>query len=116
MLQFFGYAGCSTCRKAEKKLREFGRSFVAVDITQNPPSAAQLRKLIALGIPLKRLYNTSGEMYRRPEIRKKIETLNEDAQLELLAANGRLIRRPIVFGNAAASVGFNEEEFRRTWT
>lgn len=115
MLQFYGYSKCSTCRKAEKTLQSLGQSFNVHDITTQPPTRAMLKGLLSQGIPLSRLYNTSGEMYRRPEVKKKIASMNEEEQLEFLAANGRLIKRPIVFGKDRSSVGFKEEDFRKTW-
>ena len=69
----FHYPGCTTCKKALKWLREQGFEAKLVDITLAPPSPAQLRKVLKLsGVPLAKLFNTSGQVYRQENYKEKL--------------------------------------------
>ena len=48
VIKFYGYKKCGTCRKAEKVLVEKNIAYTFIDITENPPSAATLKKMIKL--------------------------------------------------------------------
>ncbi len=41
--------------------------------------------------------------------------MTDDEKIKLLSSNGMLIKRPIVFGDGKATVGFKEEEFEKVW-
>jgi arsenate reductase len=115
-LTFFGYKKCSTCRKAEKALEKMGKSYEFVDITENPPSAAALKKILRdSGAELRKLFNTSGVQYKELNIKDKVAGMSDSEILTLLAGNGRLIKRPLVTDGARASVGFDEGRFSKTW-
>ncbi|MGE0713052.1 MAG: arsenate reductase family protein [Planctomycetota bacterium] len=112
---FYGYKGCGTCRKAMAFLDQAGRAYTFVDITTDPPPRATLAALLEGDYELKHLYNTSGQAYREGKVGERRKTLSQDAQLDLLAGNGRLIKRPIVVDGARATVGFDAETFARVW-
>jgi arsenate reductase len=113
---FYHYPQCSTCRNAEKWLKAHGQKLESVDITQTPPSKTQLKKILKeSGKPVTSLLNTSGEQYRLLNMKEKVKTLSEDQLLEMLSKNGRLIKRPLVFEEGKATIGFKEEEFKKTW-
>src|SRR5690606_38614121 len=96
MLDFYGYKKCATCRQAEKTLEAAGTAYRFHDITGTPPSKTALKKILKLsGVPLRKLFNTSGEQYKLLGIKDKLPGLTEDAALALLAGNGRLIKRPL---------------------
>jgi arsenate reductase len=48
-------------------------------------------------------------------LKEKMDILGEAEALELLASNGKLIKRPIAFDGKKATVGFREEEYRKQW-
>ncbi len=117
MPKFYGYKKCSTCRKAEKALEEAGVACDFTDITLAPPSKAELKRVLALtGLPVRKLFNTSGEQYKLLGIKDKLAGMSEDAALELLAGNGRLVKRPIVTDGKKATVGFDAAAFAKAWT
>ena len=65
-MKFYGYKKCSTCRQAETFLKERGVSFDYIDITDNPPSKTELKKILQCsGYPIKKLFNISGQIYRQ---------------------------------------------------
>lgn len=114
--KLFGYKQCGTCRKAERFLQQAGIIYEFIDITENPPDAMELAAIAGLAqVPLNKLFNTSGVQYRELRIKDRLPALNEQQILELLAGNGRLIKRPLVTDGRKATVGFDEERFRTTW-
>ena len=116
MITFYGYKKCSTCRKAEKALEAGKTPYTFCDITEAPPSKAALKKILEQsGVPLKKLFNTSGEQYKLLGIKDKVGTMTDAQALELLAGNGRLIKRPLVTDGTKATVGFDEAVFGKTW-
>lgn len=117
MLKFYGYKKCSTSRKAEKALEKMKKSFEFIDITEAPPSQAQLKKMVQQsGLPLPKFFNTSGIQYRELGIKDKVTKMTEAQILELLASNGRLLKRPIVSDGAKSTAGFDEKSFLKTWS
>jgi arsenate reductase len=64
------------------------------------------------GLPLKRFFNTSGIQYREMELSKKLPDMSEDEQLALLAADGMLVKRPLVVGDGCVLTGFKEDEWK----
>ncbi|WP_455211633.1 arsenate reductase family protein [Kaarinaea lacus] len=120
MIKFYGYKKCGTCRKAEKALELYvqknGREYTFIDITEAPPSASALKKMAAQAdIDLKKMFNTSGVQYRELNIKEKLPVMNEKEILDLLASNGRLIKRPLVTDGTHCTVGFKEESFKEVW-
>ncbi len=116
MIQFYGYKRCGTCRKGEKYLESISKEYSFIDITLNPPTKEELEKIIKLsGEPIKKFFNTSGVVYKEEKMKDKVKDMTDDEKLEALAANGKLIKRPIVFDGEKASVGFKEEIFGSIW-
>ena len=116
MLTFYGYAKCSTCVNAKKFLVELGQSLKEIDITTAPPSLAELRFLIKQsGRPYTDFLNRSGQQYRALNMKEKVKTLSEEAIVKLLASEGRLLKRPIVTDWKEVTVGFVQEDFKKTW-
>ncbi|WP_303973399.1 arsenate reductase family protein [Streptococcus merionis] len=108
MLTFFEYPTCSTCKKAKKELTELGVTFEAINIKETPPSADQLlRWLDQNDWPLKAYFNTSGNSYKALGLKDKLPTLSTEEAVELLAADGMLIKRPILAdGNKVYQIGY----------
>ncbi len=113
MLQFYGYKKCSTCRQAEKHLIAKGTDYRFIDITQEAPSEAILKKALQNN-PLRALFNTSGVVYREQKIKDKLPTLSDSQALKLLAQNGKLVKRPFVTDGKTVTVGF-KEAFQAAW-
>lgn len=116
MVQFYGYKRCSTCRKGEKQLDTNGVAYEFIDITEHPPALEDLKKIVEQsGKPLKKFFNTSGVVYREEKIKEKLPSLSDEEQLKLLASNGKLLKRPIVWDGKQSSVGFVEDEYALLW-
>ena len=93
---FICYPKCSTCQKAGKWLDEHGVAYTQRDIVEENPTYEELKKWHALsGLPLKKFFNTSGMLYKEMKLKDKLPTMSEDEQLQLLATNGMLVKRPL---------------------
>ena len=114
-MKFFSYDKCGTCRKAKKILDAYKVSYDEIDITETPPPKSVLKKAIKLK-GMKKLFNTSGEQYKKLRIKDKIEDMTEVQAIELLSSNGRLVKRPIVVDGNRITVGFDEIEYKEVWS
>ena len=116
MITLYGYKKCSTCRKAESALNKAGLAYTFVDITENPPTTATLKTVAQqAGRALTKMFNTSGVVYREQNIKAKLAAMSDADMLKMLAADGRLIKRPLVTDGKTSTVGFDEAEFKRAW-
>ena len=111
-MQFIQYAKCTTCQKAGKWLDEHGVQYIDRPIKEQNPTEQELRDWHAKsGLPLKRLFNTSGQLYRSLELSKKLPDMSEDEQFALLASDGMLVRRPVLVADGFALFGFKQKEW-----
>ena len=109
---FIEYPKCSTCRKAKKWLEENGIDFTDRHIVEQKPTKEELKEVIEKsGLPIRKLFNTSGNVYKTLNLKSKLDTLSEDEMLELLSSNGMLVKRPLVIGDNFALVGFKEDAY-----
>lgn len=112
---FLQYPPCSTCQKAKKWLDDHGVAYEARDIKQDNPTQEELRQWQARsGLPLKRFFNTSGQLYRSLQLKEKLPAMPEAEQLALLAGDGMLVKRPLAVGEDFVLVGFKEAEWEQT--
>ncbi len=108
----YHYPACSTCKKACKWLEAHGVEHERVHIVEVPPTVAVLRKVLKLsGLPVGKLFNTSGASYRDGGFKSRLVGMSEDEALAALAADGKLVKRPLVIGDGFALVGFREAEY-----
>ena len=113
----YHYPQCSTCKKALKWLAAHDVSVELIDIVQHPPSKRELREALTSGdLPIKKLFNTSGLSYREGKFGERLPTMSEAEALDALAADGKLIKRPLVLGKGFALVGFDEAAYRQALT
>lgn len=115
-VKFYQYKTCSTCVKAKKFLENKKVAFKDIPIVDSPPTKTEIKKMIkAYDGEIKRLFNTSGVMYRELKIKDKIADMKESEAVELLSKNGKLIKRPFVLSSKGALVGFKEEEWKKVF-
>ena len=111
-MKVYCYSKCTTCKKALKWLDEQGVAYDLIDIKENNPSREELAAWYAMsGLPLKKFFNTSGQIYRQMELSKKLPDMSEDEQLDLLATDGMLVKRPLVVGEDFVLTGFKEADW-----
>ena len=64
------------------------------------------------GLPLKRFFNTSGLLYKELKLKDKLPTMSEEEQLQLLATDGMLVKRPLIVTEEFVLAGFKEKEWQ----
>ena len=109
---FIEYPKCSTCQKAKKWLDSHGISYTDRHIVEENPSFDELKQWHERsGMPIKKLFNTSGMLYKEMQLKDKLSELNDEEQLKLLASNGMLVKRPLVVDGDVILAGFKEAEW-----
>lgn len=109
----YQYPKCSTCRKAAALLSSLGVSFDSIDLVEKPPSAATLGELHERsGLEIRKLFNVSGQSYRNGGFKDRLPSMSLAEALEALAADGKLIKRPILVTGDRVIVGFDEAAYR----
>lgn len=106
------YPKCSTCQRAKKWLDEKKISYEERNIKEQNPTKEELIKWYkASGLPLKRFFNTSGMLYKEMKLKDRLPEMSEEEQLELLATDGMLVKRPLVIAGDVVLMGFKEKEW-----
>ena len=109
---FIEYPKCTTCQKAKKWLDAHKIEYTDRHIVEDHPSYEELKKWHkASGLPLKKFFNTSGLLYKEMQLKTKLESMNEEDQLKLLATNGMLVKRPLIVDDDVVLVGFKEADW-----
>ena len=109
---FIQYPPCSTCQKAKKWLDSHGLTYTDRHIKNEKPTYEELKSWYAAsGLPLKKFFNTSGLLYKSLGLKDKLPTMTEEEQLQLLASDGMLVKRPIVVTDSTVLVGFKEAQW-----
>ena len=109
------YSKCSTCQNALKFLEQRNISFIRKEITDTPPTIAELQQMLNFqNDNLKKLFNTSGLLYKEMQMSKKLNGMSEREALSLLSQNGMLVKRPFLLGTSFGLVGFNESKWSET--
>lgn len=108
------YPPCSTCKKAKAWLDSHGVAYETRHIKDNNPSFEELKQwYMESGLPLKKFFNTSGLKYKELGLKDKLPTMSEEDQLRLLAADGMLVKRPLVIADGRILTGFREKEWEQ---
>lgn len=108
---FICYQKCSTCQKAKKWMDEHKINYTGCHIVEDNPTYDEMKDWFTKsGLPLKKFFNTSGLVYKEMQLKDKLPTMSEEEQLQLLAANGMLVKRPLVVSGDTVLVGFKEAE------
>lgn len=109
---FLEYPPCSTCRKAKAWLDSHDVAYTARHIKDENPTYEELKDWHAKrGLPLKKFFNTSGQLYKSMQLKDRLPGMSEDEQLHLLAEDGMLVKRPILVDGEKVLVGFRENEW-----
>ena len=112
---FVCYPKCSTCKKAQKWLDENGKNYEIRDIKTDKPTEDELAEWWEKsGLPLKRFFNTSGNLYKEMKLKDRLPEMSEADQISLLATDGMLVKRPILVSEDKVLVGFREKEWEES--
>lgn len=109
---FVCYPKCTTCQKAKKFLDDHGVSYTLRDIKlENPTREELVLWHEKSGLELRKFFNTSGLQYRALSLKDRLPGMSMDEMLDLLAADGMLVKRPLLVMEKRVLVGFKEKEW-----
>lgn len=108
---FWCYEKCSTCRKAQKKLDELGVHYEWRSIVTQSPSKEELLAFLKQQPDPKKLFNSSGKKYREYQLKEKLKDMSLEDMAELLASDGMLIKRPLLWDGENLLIGYKEAEY-----
>lgn len=112
MVLFIEYPKCTTCQKAKGWLDTHGIEYTDRHIKEQKPTKEELEEWHKKsGLPLKRFFNTSGQLYRGMGLKEKLADMSEEEQYEVLASDGMLVKRPLLVGEDFVLTGFREKEW-----
>ncbi len=108
------YSKCSTCQKALQFLEKRKIDFIRKEIKDQPPSLEELQTMLGYANGnIKKLFNSSGQLYREMQLSEKLPQMSLPEVLTLLSQNGMLVKRPFLLGNGFGFTGFNEAEWSK---
>jgi arsenate reductase len=111
-IHVYQYPNCGTCKKALRWLDDRGVEYTKSDLVAEPIALAKMKDLWRRsGLPLPRFFNTSGVSYREGNFKERLGTMGDDAALRALAADGKLVKRPLVDTGKAVLVGFDPKAY-----
>jgi Spx/MgsR family transcriptional regulator len=114
-MKIYHYPACSTCKRALAFLRGRGLTYEELHIVDTPPTRDELLEMgAALNGEFKKLFNTSGELYRELGLKDRISSMSQADMVELLTRNGKLIKRPFLISERVKLVGFREDAWITT--
>lgn len=109
---FIEYPKCSTCKKAKEWLNKNNIEFNSRNIVTETPTEKELQQWIKESkLQIKKWFNTSGLKYKELNLKEKLQIIDEEEKIKLLASDGMLIKRPIVISEKGIYVGFKEKEW-----
>ena len=111
-MTFIWYNKCGTCQKARKWLEENGAECSVRDMKTENPTLDELRAWYKMsGLPLRKFFNTSGQLYKSMDLKNKLPNMSDDEMLELLASDCMLVKRPLLVGDGFVLVGFKDTDW-----
>jgi len=106
------YDRCTTCRKALKWVEEMGYDVEIRPIKEENPTVEELKQWHERsGLPLKRFFNTSGNLYKEMKLKDKLPEMGEEEQYQLLSTDGMLVKRPLLVAEKGVFPGFRQEQW-----
>lgn len=113
-MRIYVYNKCSTCKDALRFLNPLGLQVETIEITETPPSLNELHAMLLYQKGnLKKLFNTSGNLYREMDLTEKLKEMPLENALELLNTHGMLVKRPFLLGKDFGITGFNQAEWSK---
>lgn len=109
---FLCYPKCTTCQKAKKWLDDHGIAYEQRNIKEHNPTVTELNDWWQRSnVPVRKLFNTSGLLYKSLALKDKLPSMSDAEQFSLLATDGMLVKRPLLIADDQILIGFKEKEW-----
>jgi arsenate reductase len=113
-MNVYGITNCDTVKEARAWLAERGVSHRFVDFKKVPPTRDQLAAWCAAA-GWQTLLNRRGTTWKKMEPEAQAKVIDTPSAIAVMVANPAAIRRPVVESDAGILVGFNPQEWDRTF-
>ncbi|APR06852.1 Regulatory protein Spx [Lentilactobacillus parabuchneri] len=111
MLNLYLAPSSSSSRRAKKWLIDHGIEFTERDISKDPLTADDIKRLLRLSENgTEDLISTRCISYRKLKV--NFDNLTVSQLIDLMVNHTDLIRRPLIFNDQQLQVGFSEENIR----
>ena len=111
---FIEYPKCTTCIRAKRFLDEINVDYIDRNIKEDNPKLEELKEWHKKsGVELKKMFNTSGLLYKEYNLKEKLNSMTDEEKFDLLSTNGMLVKRPILITEKTVLFGFKEEEWKK---
>lgn len=108
------YEKCSTCKAALLFLQEHKVLFTKKEISKEPPTVAELRQMLNYqNGNWKKLFNSSGVLYKEMQMKELLQELRINEAFSLLTQHGMLVKRPFLLGEDFGLLGFKKAEWSK---
>lgn len=98
--------------RAKKFLDDNNIEYIDRQIKENNLTYDEIKEIISkYNIPIKKIFNTSGILYREMDLKNKLLNMNEDEMIKLLSSDGMLVKRPIIISDNNILIGFKESKW-----
>lgn len=115
-VKVYEYSRCGTCRKGLKFLDSHDIPYEKVPIVEKAPTKGELKRMLEYyDGDIRRLFNTSGVAYREMGMSGRIKTITAEGAIDLLAADGKLVKRPFLLTDSFGLIGFKEDKWKRAF-
>ncbi len=112
MIKLYGYSKCSTVSKAKKFLDSNNIKYEYLDNVQNKLTKKELEQIYKkANVYHKKLFNTSGNLYKQLNLKDKVDKLSSDEALDLLTTDGMLVKRPLLVLDDQVLIGFKVDKW-----
>lgn len=101
--RLYHWASCSTCRQAREELAGSGRRVELRDFFAEPLSSTELAGLAELAGGVRRIFSFNSPSFRK--LGRTAESFADEELMELIAAEPRFLRRPLLVNERAVVIG-----------
>jgi len=112
MVSVYGIKNCDSVKKALKFFQEHNLEYTLFDFKTEKLSCKKIAEWLEK-TDMKTLFNARSTTFRNLKLKEL--NLDEAGQEEWLCKENLLIKRPVVEYNGKLIVGFNEENYQRSF-
>jgi len=112
MIKIYGIKNCDSVKKALKFFKNNNIPYELNDFKNKPIECDKVTYWLQ-HIDIKSLFNARSTTYRNLKLKEK--HLDEKEQKQWLCKENLLIKRPVIEYNNSIIVGFNEENYTRSF-
>ncbi|ADN09413.1 arsenate reductase family protein [Sulfurimonas autotrophica] len=113
MIKVYGIKNCDSVKKALSFFKKHNVEYELFDFKTQELPCEKIQDWVSK-VSIKPLFNARSTTYRNLKLKEL--NLNEVQQQEWLCKENLLIKRPVIEYNDNVIVGFNEEQYQRSFS